>query len=265
MNREPLDNVPLWLLFAAACALAWFALEGGYRLGRWRHDRVAEEKETPVGAMVASILGLLAFLLAFTFGLAETRFDARREAVLQEANAIGTTYLRARLLPEPERTKVAQLLRDYVDVRLPNLQQGNGPQVITQAIVRSEELQDQLWSQATSATEKKPTIITALFIQSLNEVIDMHSKRMMVGWYSRIPISIWAGLFGLALLGMAAVGYQSGLSATRRSPAMLGMVLGFAGVLFLIADLDRAHEGLLTVSQQPMIDLQKSMHKEKTP
>jgi hypothetical protein len=68
---------------------------------------------------------------------------------------------------------------------------------------------------------------------------------------------------GLALLGMAAVGYHAGLSATRRSPGMLGMVLAFAGVLFLIADLDRGYEGLLTVSQQPMLDLQKSMHDTK--
>ena len=74
---------------------------------------------------------------------------------------------------------------------------------------------------------------------------------------------IWVGLFGLALLGMAAVGYHAGLSAMRRSPAMLGMVLAFAGVLFLIADLDRGYEGLLTVSQQPMLDLQKSMHDAK--
>ena len=94
------------------------ALEGGYRLGRWRHDRPAEEKETPVGAMVGSILGLLAFLLAFTFGMAATRFEARRQAVLDEANAIGTTYLRARLLPEPQRTESAKLLREYVDVRI---------------------------------------------------------------------------------------------------------------------------------------------------
>jgi hypothetical protein len=260
---ELLDAVPFWGLFLGTCVLGWLALEGGYRFGRWRHARTAEEKETPVGAMVGSILGLLAFLLAFTFGLASTRFDARRQTVLEEANAIGTTYLRARLLPEPERTETVQLLREYVDARLPDLQRGDVSQVVTQAIRRSEELHEQLWSQAMAAAEKKPTPITGLFVQSLNEMIDLHAKRLLVGTRSRIPISIWAGLFGLALLGMAAVGYQAGLSVTRRSPAMLGMVLAFGGVLFLIADLDRAHEGFLTVSQQPMIDLQKTMHGPK--
>src|SRR5262249_15770466 len=81
LESEPLDFVPLWILFLAGCLFAWLALEGGYRLGKWRHARAAEEKETPVGAMVASILGLLAFLLAFTFGLAATRYDARRQTV----------------------------------------------------------------------------------------------------------------------------------------------------------------------------------------
>ena len=96
MNGEPLDFIPLWLLFLAICLFSGFAVEGGYRFGKWRHAHAAKEKETPVNAMVASILGLLAFLLAFTFSLAASRFDARRQVVLAEANAIGTTYLRTR-------------------------------------------------------------------------------------------------------------------------------------------------------------------------
>jgi hypothetical protein len=183
--------------------------------------------------------------------------------VLEEANAIGTTYLRARLLPEPQRTETAKLLREYVATRLPDLRPGNFSESIAKAIARSEELHERLWSQAVAAAQKSPTPITGLFIQSLNEMIDLHAKRIQIGMRSRIPSSIWVVLFALALLGMAAVGYQSGLSATRRSPAMLGIVLGFAGVLFLIADLDRGYEGFLRVSQQAMIDLQKSMGQAK--
>jgi hypothetical protein len=103
--------------------------------------------------------------------------------------------------------------------------------------------------------------MTGLFIQSLNEMIDLHAKRVQVGTRNRIPTSIWVGLFTLAILGMTAVGYQAGLSATRRSPAMIGMVIAFAGVLFLIADLDRGLEGFLTVSQQALVDVQESMQK----
>ena len=96
-----------------------------------------------------------------------------------------------------------------------------------------------------------------------SDMIDVHAKRVLIGTRSRIPVTIWAGLFGMAFLGMVSVGYQSGLSATRRSPAMLAMVFAFAGVLLLIADLDRGQEGFLRVSQHALIDLQTSMQTGK--
>ena len=262
MMTAPLDAVPLWAIFLAFGILLSLALESGYRLGQWRRARISDEKEHPVGAMVASILGLVALVLGFTFSLAASRFDARRMAVLEESNAIGTTFLRAQLLPEPQRGEVARLLREYVEVRLEGTQDGK----TEAALARSEVLHEQLWSQAAAAAEKDSgPIMTGVFIQSLNETIDLHAKRVLVGLRSRIPLVIWAGLLGLAILGMAAVGYQAALSATRRSPAMLGLVLAFTVVLLLIADLDRGQEGLLRISQQSMIDLQRSMQPEPPP
>jgi hypothetical protein len=259
MSTAPLDVVPLPVLFVATAALLWLAMEGGYRLGKWRRSRISDEKEQPVGAMVASILGLVALVLGFTFSLAASRFDARRTAVLEEANAIGTAELRSRLLPEPERSQIAKLLREYVEVRIRGTEEGK----TEDAISRSEALHAQLWAQAVAAAQKDTgSIMTGVFIQSLNDVIDLHSKRVMVGMRSRIPLVIWAGLYGLATLGMAAVGYQAALTGTRRSPAMLGLVAAFAVVLLLIADLDRGQEGLLRVSQQALIDLKKSMESQ---
>ena len=260
MITAPLDVVPLSILFLAYLLFLWLALECGYRLGWWRHAHVAGEKEQPVGAMVASILGLVALVLGFTFSLAASRFDARRMAVLKEANAIGTTYLRAQLLPETQRTEIAQLLREYVEVRVHATEEGQ----TSQAMKRSEELHERLWTQAAAAAEKDThSVVTGIFIQSLNEVIDLHAERVLVGMQSRIPIVIWIGVYGLAMLGMASVGYQSALWATRRSPAMIALVLTFSVVLLLIADLDRGQEGLLRVSQQSLIDLQKSMQQEQ--
>lgn len=247
--------IPLWLLFAFICGGAGLALEGGYRVGRLRQERAAGEKEEPVGAMVGSILALFAFLLAFTFGLAAARFEARRQAVLDEANAIGTTYLRTRLLPEPQRETSAALLREYVDVRVNGVKEGK----VERALARSEELHALLWAEAVRAAEARPTPATALYLQALNQMIDLHATRVQIGLRNRIPLTIWAGLMALAALSMASVGYSAGLSATRRSPAMLGLVLAFSGVLFLIADLDRVQQGLLTVSQQAMADLQAQM------
>lgn len=256
MSTEPLDVIPLGLLFVAFVALLWAAMEGGYRLGWWRHARVTDEKEQPVGAMVASILGLVALVLGFTFSLAASRFDARRMVILKEANAIGTTYLRAQLLPEPQRTAITESLREYVAVRIVAAEKGE----TGKAVKRSEELHELLWRQGAAAAEKDTdSIVIGVFIQSLNDLIDMHAERVLIGLRSRVPLMIWGGLFGLAMLGMAAVGYQSALWATRRSPAMLALVLAFSVVLLLIADLDRCQEGLLRVSQQSLIDLQNSM------
>jgi len=256
MGSEPLDVLPIGLLLLAVLVLLAAAMEGGYRIGQWRHLRLPDEKEQPVVAMVASILGLLALVLGFTFNLAASRFDARRQVVLEEANAIGTAYLRTRLLPEPQKAETAKLLKEYVDARLTMVETGD----VAGGIAKAEELHDQLWFQADAAAKtNSSSIMTGLFIQSLNDVIDMHAKRVLVGVRSRIPLIIWICVYGLSTLGMTAVGYECGLAATRRSPAMLGLVLAFGVVLFLIADLDRGHQGLLRVGQGALVDLQRSM------
>jgi hypothetical protein len=132
-----------------------------------------------------------------------------------------------------------------------------------EAAARSQELQGRLWVEAGRAADADRGPITGLYIQSLNQMIDLHAVRVQAGVRSRIPVSIWAGLFALSLLAMASVGYQSGLSATRRSPEMAVLVLAFAGVLFLIADMDRPGEGFLTEDQQAMIDVQRGMKEAK--
>jgi hypothetical protein len=256
MTTEPFDVLPLWLLILVFGLALWAALEAGYRWGRWRHARMPDEQVQQVGAIVASILGLLALVLGFTFSFAASRFDARRQAVLEEANAIGTTYLRTRLLPPEMRQKSAKALREYVDVRLAGVRSGDP----TAAIARSEELHEVLWSQATLAGEQEPSSeMVALYIDALNNLIDMHAVRVQAGTRSRIPAVMWTGLLVMSLLSMGAVGYQAGLSNTSRSPVKLVMIFAFTIVLALIADLDRSQEGLLRVGQQALVDVQNSM------
>jgi len=260
MQTAVLDILPLWCYLPSILAISLLTLEIGYRVGRWRHSRSVEEKEAPVAAMAAAVLGLLAFMLAFTFSMAASRFDTRRQAVLQEANAIGTTYLRTRLLPEPQGSEIAKLLRRYTELRIQKMTSEN----IGRLMAESEELHTQMWSQAVEVAEKDSgSIMTGLFLESLNESIDLHSSRVFAGLYSRVPIAIWIALLGLVVLGMISLGYQAGLSATRRSLEMLIFTLAFACVLYLIVDLDRAHEGLLQISQQAMINLHQSMQATK--
>jgi AraC-like DNA-binding protein len=251
-----LDPFPLWTIFPISVAIALISVEVGYRLAQSRRQGSKEENEASVGGMAGATLGLLAFMLAFTFGMAASRFEDRRQVLLSEANAIGTTYLRSKMLAEPMRTDAQNLLREYVDVRLDAVQPGK----LQQAIVRSEELQNRLWSVAMAQAEKAPNVITSLFIQSLNEVIDLHAVRIMAGVRSRIPGMIWIVLYLLAVIAMVMMGYQAGLANSRRSIATIALVIGFSSVLYLIADLDRPGRGMIKVSQEAMIDLRKSMN-----
>jgi len=255
----PLDFLPLWLLFILTVVLVSIAVEIGFRLGKFRRAH-APEKETPVGAMVGAMLGLLAFMLAFTFGLAASRFDERRHTIVDEANAIGTTYLRAAMLPEPFRTEIRTDLREYVDVRLAAVQQGT----FAQPIARSQELHQALWDRAVDVAGQDPhSIVGGLFIQSLNQMIDLHATRVMVGLRSRIPAVIWAALFFVAVLTMSTLGYHEGLAGNRRSLASLTLVIAFSAVLFLIVDLDRPREGHLRIGQHAMLDLQASLRESQ--
>jgi hypothetical protein len=253
-----IDFLPLWGVFLATLLLVLLCVEVGYRLGQLRRQRSEREKEAPVGGMVAALLGLVALMLAFTFGLAGARFDARRQVVLDEANAIGTTYLRAAMLPEPHQARLRTLLREYVDVRVNAVLSPTAD--VRQAVRRSEQLHNLLWAEAVAAANQSPnSIIAGLFVQSLNEVIDLHSKRVTVGLRSRIPASIWIGMYGISVLALLSLGYHSGLAGTSRSAAILAVAIALSTVVWLIADLDRPREGSLRVGQQAMIDLQKSI------
>jgi hypothetical protein len=205
--------------------------------------------------MVGATLGLLAFLLAFTFGVASSRFDSRTQMVLEESNAIGTTYLRAGLLPE-YRDEIRSLLRSYVDSRLEAVRTGDA----APAMKHSLQVHDELWPYAEKLSAKHPnSIAVGVFVQSLNEMIDSYSKRVAIALRSRIPASIWIGLYAVATLALGSMGYHGGVSGTTRSLAVVAVAIAFSIVLWLVADLDRPYEGSIQVNQRPMIELRQSM------
>lgn len=259
MSAALLDVVPLWALFLALVVASLLIDECGFRFGRRRAGRAEKESDAIVGSMVAAELGLLAFLLAFTFGIGASRFEARRQIMLDEANAIGTTYLRAAMLSTPEREDARRLLKEYVDVRI---EAATGTP-LDEVIRRSEAIHGRLWTDAvTAAARDVRSVPVGLFIQSLNDVIDLHAKRVTAVLRSRMPIVIWGVLFAVALLSFLAMGYQAGLTRASRSPAVVLIALTFSAVVWLVADLDRPGQGFLRVTQQPMIDLRNSMDHE---
>lgn len=251
-----LDALPLWGVFVMTIALVLCSMECGFRLGRKRSAAGEEAKDASAGSMVGATLGLLAFMLAFTFGMAAQRYDARRQLVREEANAVHTAYLRADFLAEPRRTEIRSLLRDYVEVRLAGAGEPDGGQ----AIARSEEIHKQLWSRVIAEGEKNPgSIVVGLFVHTLNDLIDLHAKRVQVGMRSRIPLIIVYVLIFVTVLAMTSMGYIAGLAGRRVHLVTGALVLAFSSVMFLIIDLDRPQEGLLKVSQQSMLDLRQKL------
>jgi len=255
-----LDNISVWVLFIIIILVFSIASELGFRVGKLIHERLEKEQNPMVGTILGASLGLLAFFLAFTFNMAGSRYDARKKLVIDEANAIETTYLRVKLLPKPYRTEFQDLLSKYVDGRA-QLQKANF-EIVRQVIAESEELHNLLWSKVVTLTEKSNySGGTALFIRSLNEVFDLHRKRVNAGLHNRIPISIFATLYFVGSLAMAMMGYQAGLSGKRSPIASFALILTFSIVLTLISDLERPRQEIFSVSQQTMVDLKSKINR----
>ena len=251
-----LEEVPVLLIFAVFAAVSFVAYEIGFQIGHWWQARTPGVQEGPTGVLVGSLLALLAFLLAITMGMASDRFDTRRGLVLEEANAMGTTFLRAGYLPEPASSEIRNLLREYVPLRVAP----SDRETLVANIQRSEELLQQMWSVAEAeAKVTQQGDLMALFLESLNETIDLNESRIAAGVYARVPASIlWLLVIG-SVLTLAMVGYSAGLTKRRDLLSAIVLIVALGAVLALVIDLDQPRQGFVQVSQQPIIDLQEQI------
>lgn len=252
------EGAPIWSIFLGTMVLVLFCLRIGLLVGR-RRQRLSQGMLEGPGAIVGAAMGLLAFMLAFTFNTAANRYDTRKSLVIEETNAIGTAWLRAGFLGDPNRAAMRALLRDYVDLRLKTAVGGID---LAEALRQADAMHDKMWAIAEETGRRDSnSITTGLFIQSLNDVIDVHLKRLTVGIRTRVLPTIWATLYLLLVVGMIMIGIQLGMSPSRHFGLELALAATFALVMVLIADLDRPQEGLVRVSQQAMVDLQTKLHK----
>jgi len=259
-----LDAIPIAALFAITIAIVMLSIELGYRWGNIAHARKKGEKEPPASNVAATVLGLLAFMLAFTFGIVWDRYDDRKALVREEANVIRTAYVRSDFLPEPERTEARQLLRHYLDARVAVAQPGTDESPRLQASIEDAiRIQRRLWAMAVvNARKDMNSDVAALYIESLNEVAAVHASRVAIGLQARVPLGIWLALYGLTVFAMMSIGYHTGIVASRRSMSTLILAASFAMVIALIATLDRP-DGFIRVSQQPLVDLQGAVAAER--
>lgn len=263
--REVMYSQSSVLVVAGLFLFMLLAMETGFRRGR-RKQASAAEAITQANAVLTSMLGLLALLLAFTFSAALQRHDDRSLTVVAEANAIGTTYLRARLLPREMRDEVQALLRQYLDVRIREGRvDATDPELHQALLDEAKLLEAQLWNHALRAAELDDRPVTSgLFIQTLNELIDTSSARN-AALNRHVPEVVLFLMFTTIVMTTATLGYASSVAGHRVTLAAFVLVMLIALVVYLIIDLDRPRRGFIRVSQEGMLSLQQSIGRMPEP
>ena len=236
------------------------AIKLGYRVGQNRNISPSESYLAHVNSIQSSLLGVLALLLGFTFSLALQRFDSRSEAVVEEANAIGTAYLRAQLLPASIGNNVRTLFQRYIDLRVQAGAITLANEVDYQASIANEnQVLDDLWSFARkAAVEDGRPVTSGLFIQSLNEAIDSHGRRI-AALNRHVPEPVLIILFGTFLMTGGVVGYAAGITGHHLSEVTYILVALIVVIAFIIMDIDRPRRGLIKVDQTSLSDLKAAI------
>ncbi|WP_323846329.1 hypothetical protein [Microbulbifer magnicolonia] len=258
---DSLFTLTLFQIYWLSILVVLGSLAIGHFLGR-RSTRKGDVSDASLGSAVAATLGLLAFMLAFTFNLVAERYAQRKALVLEEANTIGTTYLRADLLEPRRRERARALLAEYAALRDINLRDLSD---FPSRMQRTEVIQADLWALvAQLSAEGYDPVRLRDFYEPLNSVIDSHNSRVVIGMQYQIPTPIWVALYAITALAMFAIGFQLG-SSRRGSPQVaVALALAFSLVILLIADLDRSFEGFLLVDQRPMAELHERLLRERS-
>jgi hypothetical protein len=241
------------ILLAAVLGATGF----GVLLGR-RQRHLSPNLREPFAVLQAALLGVVGLILAFGLALAVGRYESRRAAVVEEANAIGTTYLRAQLLAEPVRTESLERLVRYTDtsIRLSNSVPASPAARL--AVADGQRLQRELWRLAGQAVAGAPTATAPrLYIETLNEMIDMQTVRVS-GLNNRVPPAVlWLEIAG-AMVALGLLAFY--LAILGRGLFTVLFAAGLVGLLLLVTfDLDRPTRGVITVPSTPLTELRASM------
>ncbi len=249
-----------WAAYGLSMAAMLAAAELGRLIGVWWDHRHHEAMSANIPIFVGAALGLLSLMIGFTFSMTLSRFDARLSGVVNEANAIGTTALRARMLPEPHASDVKELLRAYVQLRIDATRTPASATSLERVIARSNELQAELWQHAAAVSAADPRSVPAgLFVQAVNEMIDLQETRLAAG-RNRVPAVVFFLLYAVGVVAIGLSGYVEGLAGGRegRIPVAI-MAVMIASVIAVVGDLDRSQGGFITVGQQAMENVKEGL------
>jgi drug/metabolite transporter (DMT)-like permease len=250
-----------WRVFLIISLLLLALAQAGFHLAKRRHRETTEGHKNQITSIQTAVLGLLALLLGFTFAMALGRYESRRNLVLQEANAIGTTYLRASFLPGTHKSAVEDLLRRYIEVRIPLYDRDTSTVQLRSLEQQSAKLQHELWEHLVAAAKESPSVVIATFIGSLNETIDLDAARLHA-LRSHVPGAAWLLVLFVAGVGCYMTGYAAGISKTQSAFSTVLLPLLVAIVVTLISDLDAPRQGLIGISKKPLLDLKQSLESQ---
>jgi hypothetical protein len=238
-------------------------LEIGRRIAVRRMKEDTGTAGEGIGAVDGAVFALLGLLLAFTFSGASTRFDTRRQLIVEETNDIGTAYLRLDLLPADLQPALRESFRRYLDTRIEVYRKLPDIAAAKESLAKANELQIQIWRQAVAASraEGAPPAAPILLLPALNAMIDITTTRTMAT-QMHPPAIVFAMLFGLALAASLLAGYGMTGSKVRRWFHMLGFALVMAFAVFVILDIEYPRLGLIRVDafDQALVDLRESMN-----
>ena len=241
-------------VFAFSIVALWLSVQIGAFLAREIRP-VQEEEREDLNLVISSSLTLLALIIGFSFSMAVSRYDQRKDYEEEEANAIGTEYVRADLLPAADATQVRQLLTQYLDQRLLFYTVHDQHQL--EAVdSETEKLQNDMWSIVQGAAKVGPTPTLALAIAGMNDVLNRQGYTQ-AAWRNRIPVGAWALMVALSICCSLLIGYSA-----HRKGFRLSIVLPFVVSLafFLIADIDSPRQGIIRVAPQNLVSLSQSLH-----
>jgi hypothetical protein len=212
-----------------------------------------------IAFIIGGVMTLLALLLGFTYSMSAGRFEQRRQLVIEEADAIGTTYLRAKTLPEPRSSEIQELLRQYTALRVEiTSTRAPGPEKIREWDNRTKQLHGLLWSPEAALARESPNPIISIFLVTMNEMIDLHTKRL-AAFRNRVPFSIYLVLFIVSTILLWLVGHYFGSQRKRVRILTTLLALLVASVMWLILDLDQPARGAIKASQQSLIELHQDL------
>lgn len=255
-SNEIMYNQNSILIVATLFILILLANEVGIRIGVHYKNKSDRDVKAQTNTIQAGILGLLALILGFTFSMSLQRYNSRNQAVINEANAIGTALLRTELLPPPYDSLIFNQLQDYIDLRL-QINIIDLTDVAERHVLNSktDKLQNQIWHNAVLASGKSENkVTTGYFLAALNDAIDakgMHNAALQL----HVPEVILLLLFAVFITTGALMGYSSGLGHARTYIPTILMSFMICLVVFIIIDLDRPKRGMIKVSQESMFEL----------